>query len=148
VKETSSSRRRRMDEFAALMVTAMLLGAGFGVGWIIGIVIRRIRGCDDPDREQKRSSKERRREDKRYRRGLMPHAWQKGRFPPRVPGGQPMPPQERQQPPHQNIYLFFGPRDDFGDSEDSEPREGGPRRGHRPPSHGPAGPFARGARGG
>ncbi len=130
-----------MEDLAALIVTAMLLGASFGVGWIIGIVIRRIRGVDDPDREQKRISKEQRREDKRNRRGLMPRAWQKGRFPPRVPGGQPMRPQERQQPPNQNIYLFFGPRGDSTDSEDSEDHDPGPGQGHRPGSHGPGSPF-------
>jgi hypothetical protein len=78
----------------------------------------------------------------------MPHAWQKGRFPPRAPGGQPMRPQEHQHPPHQNIYLFFGPREGFTDSEDPEPGEGGPGGGHRPGAYGPGGIFPGGGRGG
>jgi len=136
-----------VDEFADLMVTALLLGAGFGVGWILGMVIRRIRGVDDPDREQKRNSKEQRREDKRNHRGL-PRAWPKGRFPPRVPGRQPTRPQERQQPPHQNIYLFFGPQDGVTDSESPERQEGGPGRGNRPGPFRPEDIFPGGGRGG
>lgn len=135
-----------MDEFAALMVTAILLGAAYGGGYVLGMVIRRIRGVDVPDREQKGISREQRREDKRSRRGLMPHAWQKGMFPPRVPGGQPMRPQERQQPPNQNIYLFFGPRGGPTDSEDPEDHEPGPGQGHGPGSYGPGGMFPGGGR--
>jgi hypothetical protein len=137
-----------MAEMGALIITAMLLGAAFGVGWIIGMVIRRIRGVDDPERQEKKKAKEQRREEKRNRRGLVPNAWQKGRFPPRVPGGQPMRMQEPQQPPNQNIYLFFGPRGGSANSqepEDDDPRTG---RGTPPGSYGPGGMFPGGGRGG
>lgn len=127
-----------MDEFAALMVTALLLGAAFGIGWIIGLAIRRIRGVDDPDREEKRKSKEQRREDKRNR-GAFPGAGPKGRFPPRIPGIQPMRPQERQPPPNQNFYMFFAPRGDSSDSEEQEDYQ--PGRGPRPGPYGPGSPF-------
>jgi hypothetical protein len=135
-----------VDEFAALMVTALLLGAAYGGGYVLGMVIRRIRGVDDPEHQEKKKAKGQRREEKRNRRGLMPNAWQKGRFPPRVPRGQPTWTQEPQQPPNQNIYFFIGPRGGPRDSEESEDGDAGPRQGRGRGSYGSGGMFPGGGR--
>jgi len=137
-----------MAEFSALMVAAIFLGGALGIGWLIGTAIRQLRGRDASADEDKQSSKERRGENKSTGRGRLPHAWRKGRFPPHVPVGQPMRTQERQQPPHQNIYLFFGPQDGVTDSESPERREGGPGRGNRPGPFRPEDIFPGGGRGG
>jgi len=137
-----------MAEMGALMVTAILLAGALGIGWLIGIAIRQIRGADGPADKYKQSSKERRGENKRTGRGGLPHAWRKGRFPPLIPGGHPMHPQERQQPPNQKIYLYFGPRGGPTDSEDTEEDDPGTGRGGRPRSYGPGGMFPGGGRGG
>jgi hypothetical protein len=134
-----------VDEFAALMVTALLLGAAYGGGYVLGIVIRRIRGVDDPNREEKRKSKQQRREEKKAARGL-PRGWARGRFPPRVPRGQPTWTQEPQQPPNQNIYFFIGPRGSPRDSEESEDGDAGPRQGRGRGSYGSGGMFPGGGR--
>lgn len=56
--------------------------------------------------------------------------------------------QEPQQPPNQNIYLYFGPRGSPTDSEDTEEDDPRTGRGHRPGSYGPGGMFPGGGRGG
>jgi len=128
-----------MAEMGALIVMSMILGAAFGIGTIIGIAIRRIRGVDDPDREQKRKSKEQRRMDKRAARGAPPGAWSKGRFPPRVPGGQAMWSREPQQQPNQNFFMYFSPRGGSANSEEPEDDDLRTGRGRRPGSYGPGG---------
>ena len=128
-----------MAEMGALIVVAMLLAAAYGGGYALGIVIRRIWGVDDPNREQKRKAKEQRREDKRAAR-MLPRGWP-GRFPPRVPQGQPPWTQEPQQPPNQNFFMYFGPRGGSANSEDSEDDDPRTGRGPRTGSYGPGGMF-------